>query len=90
VSWPRYHKGISLTLSFGSVPKLHILEIMETSILTIIDTEEVLVFQKTDCSGEFPNATFGVPVGQGLHVEKDPDDRPICDFIIGQDAAFVH
>jgi len=33
---------------------------------------------------------MGVPAGQGLHVEKDPDDRPICDFIIGEDAVFVH
>jgi hypothetical protein len=53
-------------------------------------SEEVLVFQKTDGSGEFPNGTLGVPVGQGLHIEKDPDDRPICNFIIGEDAGFVH
>jgi hypothetical protein len=31
-----------------------------------------------------------VPVRQGLHIEKDPDDRPICDFIVDEDAAFVH
>jgi hypothetical protein len=59
-------------------------------ILTITGTEEVLVFQKPDGSGEFPNGSFGVPVGQGLHVEKDPDDRPICNFIISEDAVFVH
>ena len=54
------------------------------------DSEEVLVFQKTDGSGEFPNGSFGVPVRQGLHIEKDSDDRPICDFIVDGDAAFVH
>jgi hypothetical protein len=59
-------------------------------ILTITGTEEVLVFQKPDGTGEFPNGGFGVPVGQGLHVEKDPDDRPICNFIISEDAFFVH
>ena len=55
-----------------------------------IDTEEVLVFQKPDGSGEFANGSFGVPVGQGIHVEKDPDDRPACDFIVANDAAFMH
>jgi hypothetical protein len=55
-----------------------------------IDSEEVLVWQKKDGSGEFPNGAPGVPVGQGLHVERDPDDREICDYIIANDAAFVH
>lgn len=45
------------------------------------DTEQVLVFQKPDGSAG--------PVGQGLHTEKDPDDRPACDFIIANDADFV-
>jgi hypothetical protein len=48
------------------------------------------VFQKSDGSGEFPNGSVGVPVGQAFHLEKDPDDRPMCDFIIANDAAFVH
>jgi hypothetical protein len=54
------------------------------------DSEQVLVFQKTDGSGEQANGTLGTPIGQGLHVEKDPDDRPVCDYFISQDAAFVH
>lgn len=29
------------------------------------------------------------PVGQGLHVEKDEDDRPACDFIIAKDLEFL-
>lgn len=29
-------------------------------------------------------------VGEGLHTEKDRDDRPICDFIISEDAQFIH
>jgi hypothetical protein len=44
-------------------------------------SEKVLVFQK-------PDGTEG-PLGQGLHVEKDPDDRPVCDFIISEDLQFV-
>jgi hypothetical protein len=48
------------------------------------------VFQKPDGSGEFSNGSFGVPVGQGLHLEEDPDDRPMCDFITANDAVFVH
>jgi len=54
------------------------------------NSEQVLVFQKTDGSGEQANGTLGTPIGQGLHVEKDPDDRPVCDYYISQDAAFVH
>jgi len=54
------------------------------------DSERVLVFQKPDGSGEFANGSFGVAVGQGLHLEKDSDDKPMCDFIIANDAAFVH
>lgn len=46
------------------------------------DTEQVLVFQK-------PDGVSG-PVGQGLHTEKDPDDRPVCDFIVAEDAQFLH
>jgi hypothetical protein len=53
-------------------------------------TEQVLVFQKPDGSGEQANGTAGTPLGQGLHVENDPDDRPVCDYFISQDAAFVH
>jgi hypothetical protein len=48
------------------------------------------VFQKPDGSGEFSNSSFGIPVGQGLHLEEDPDDRPMCDFITANDAVFVH
>jgi hypothetical protein len=46
--------------------------------------EQVLVFQKPDGSA------LGSTVGQGLHTEKDVDDRPVCDFIISEDAQFVH
>lgn len=46
-----------------------------------VDTEQVLVFQKAD--------GIARPVGQGLHTEKDPDDRPFCDFIIAKDAEFI-
>jgi hypothetical protein len=55
-----------------------------------IDSERVLVFQKPGGSGEFANSSLGVPVGQGLHLERDSDDRPMCDFIVANDAAFVH
>ena len=45
-------------------------------------SEQVLVFQLSDGSeGQ---------VGQGLHTEKDPDDRPMCDYIISEDPQFVH
>jgi carboxylesterase type B len=45
-------------------------------------SEQVLVFQTPDrAEGK---------VGQGLHTEKDRDDRPICDFIISEDAQFIH
>lgn len=53
-------------------------------------SENVLVFQRPDGSGEQANGTAGTPVGQGLHKEKDPDDREICDFYAANDAAFVH
>jgi carboxylesterase type B len=45
------------------------------------NTEEVLVFQTTDGNQG--------PVGQGLHTEKDKDDRPACAFIIAKDLEFV-
>ena len=48
------------------------------------------MFQKPDGSGEFPNGSFSVLVGQRFHLEKDPDDRPMFDFIIVNDVAFVH
>lgn len=44
-------------------------------------TEKVMVFQLADGSHG--------PVGQGLHVEKDEDDRPACDFIIAKDSEFL-
>ncbi len=53
-------------------------------------TEKVLVFQRPDGSGEQANGTAGTPVGQGLHVERDWDDRPICAVFAANDAAFVH
>lgn len=53
-------------------------------------SENVLVFQKPDGSGEQANGTAGTPIGQGLHEERDPDDRPVCDFYAANDAAFVH
>lgn len=53
-------------------------------------TEQVLVFQKTDGSGEQANGTAGTLVGQGLHTEKDPDDRPVCDYYAANDAVWVH
>jgi len=53
-------------------------------------SENVLVFQRPDGSGEQANGTAGTPVGQGLHEERDPDDRPVCDFYADNDAAFVH
>jgi hypothetical protein len=31
-------------------------------------------------------AFFGTLVGHGLQVEKDPDDRSICDYVIASDA----
>jgi hypothetical protein len=61
-------------------------------------TEQVLVFQKPDGSAaRAGNAGiedtrvggYGV-TGQGIHVERDPDDRPVCEFIIAHDADFVH
>lgn len=55
-----------------------------------LDSEEVLVFQKPDGSGEQANGTAGTPVGQGLHTEKDPDDRPVCDYFAANDALWVH
>ena len=48
------------------------------------------MFHGPDGSGEQANGTARTPVGQGLHEEKDPDDRPICDFFAANDAAFVH
>jgi hypothetical protein len=50
--------------------------------------EQVMVFQKTDGSGEQSNGTAGTPVGQGLHEEKDSDNRSICDFYAENDLAF--
>ncbi|KAF8858473.1 alpha/beta-hydrolase [Acephala macrosclerotiorum] len=55
-----------------------------------LHSENVLVFQRPDGSGEQANGTAGTPVGEGLHKERDPDDRPICDFYAANDAAFVH
>jgi hypothetical protein len=49
----------------------------------------VLVFQKPDGSGEQANGTLGTPLGQGLHTEKDPDDRLMCDYFSANDAVFV-
>ena len=46
------------------------------------------MFHGPDGSGEQANGTARTPVGQGLHEEKDPDDRPICDFFAANDAAF--
>ena len=46
------------------------------------ESDQVLVFQTTDGSEG--------KVGEGLHTEKDRDDRPICDFIISEDAQFIH
>lgn len=48
------------------------------------------MFQKPDGSGEFANGSFGIPPMQGLHLERDPDDRAMCEFIVANDAAFVH
>lgn len=48
------------------------------------------MFQRPDGSGEQANGTAGTPVGQGLHEERDPDDRAVCDFYAANDAAFVH
>jgi carboxylesterase type B len=45
-------------------------------------SEQVLVFQT-------PDGAEG-KVGQGVHTEKDMDDRPMCDFIISEDAQFIH
>ncbi len=53
-------------------------------------SENILVFQRPDGSGEQANGAAGTTVGQGLHKEKDPDDRPICDFYAANDAARVH
>ena len=53
-------------------------------------SQNVLVFQRPDGSGEQANGTAGTPVGQGLHEEHDFDDRPICDYYAANDAAFVH
>lgn len=53
-------------------------------------SEKVLVFQRPDRSGEQANGTVGTPAGQGLHTEKDTDDRAICDFYAANDPAFVH
>ncbi|KAH9209813.1 hypothetical protein DL95DRAFT_413534 [Leptodontidium sp. 2 PMI_412] len=50
-------------------------------------SENVMVFQKVDGSGEQANGTSGTPVGQGLHEEKDPDNRSICDFYAENDMA---
>lgn len=47
-----------------------------------------MIFQKVDGSGEQANGTSGTPVGQGLHEEKDPDNRSICDFYAENDMAF--
>ena len=40
-----------------------------------------MVFQTTDGSS--------APKGQGPHLEKDSDDRPVCDFIVANDAEFI-
>lgn len=53
-------------------------------------SENILVFQKPDGSGEQSTGALGTPVGQGLHTEKDPDDRPTCAYYAANDAAFVH
>jgi len=53
-------------------------------------SQNILVFQRPDGTGEQANGTAGTPVGQGLHEEKDPDDRPICDLYAANDAALVH
>jgi len=53
-------------------------------------SENILVFQRPDGSGEQANGAAGTTVGQGLHKEKDPDDRPICDFYAANDATWVH
>jgi hypothetical protein len=53
-------------------------------------SQNVLVFQKPDGSGEQANGAPGTPVGEGLHEEHDFDDRPVCDFYAANDAAFVH
>jgi carboxylesterase type B len=45
------------------------------------EATEVLVFQTTD-------GTQGPP-GQGLHTEKDKDNRPACDYIIAKDLDFL-
>jgi hypothetical protein len=54
------------------------------------NSQNVMVFQKPDGSGEQGNGAPGTPVGQGLHVEHDFDDRPVCDYYAANDAAFVH
>ena len=53
-------------------------------------SQNILVFQRPDGSGEQANGTAGTLVGQGLHEEQDPDDRPFCEFYAANDAAFVH
>jgi hypothetical protein len=49
-----------------------------------------VVFQRPDGSGEQADGATVTPVGQGLHEEKDPDDRPICAYFAANDASFVH
>jgi hypothetical protein len=44
--------------------------------------DQVLVFQT-------PNGGAGVP-GEGLVVEADREDRPICEFFANNDAVFIH
>lgn len=53
-------------------------------------SEQVLVFQKTDGSGEQADGAGGAMVGEGLHLERDPDDREVCDFYAENDAVWVH
>ena len=76
--YPSYHPYIGRKSSFY------------TEMLTAPGKEQVLVFQKPDGTGEYANGIGGVPVGQGLHIETDPDDRPACAYIISQDVTLQH
>ena len=73
-----------------SHPYIHKVRNTNAQMLTGTGTEQVLVFQKTDGTGEDANGTAGVPFGQGLHVETDPDDRPACVYIVSQDVTLQH
>lgn len=44
------------------------------------DSAQVMVFETT-------NRDVG-GVGQGLHTERDTDDRPMCDYVTANDALF--